>query len=83
MTNTILFKFIGDYPEAKYVKSFVVEVTDEEFAAIRKFPYPPKMHCKVIESKNTARPVGEVVDLVNPYYEMHTSGFPCFIRVRR
>ncbi len=81
--QTTLFKFIGDYPEAKNVKSFVVEVTPDEFARISQFPYPPKMESTVIESKNPARKVGESTHLVNPYYEMHMSGFPCFIRIRR
>lgn len=83
MQNTTLFKFIGDYPESKNVKSFVVEVTSEEFARISQFPYPSQMKVTVIESKNAARKVGESEYLVNPYYEMHMSGFPCFIRIRR
>lgn len=83
MQNTALFKFIGDYPETKNVKSFVVEVTSDEFARISQFPYPRLMTATVIESKNAARKVGEVSSSVNPYYEMHMSGFPCFIRIRR
>ena len=76
------FKFIGNLPSAKYNKSFVVEISDEEWNKIKRFPYPKFMAGTVVESKNKHISVGEYKNnFCNPYYEMNYTGWPVFVRI--
>lgn len=76
------FKFIGGLPNTKYNKSFVVEISDEEWNKIKQFPYPKFMSGTVVESKNKDIFVGEYkTNFCNPYYEMNYCGWPVFVRI--
>jgi len=80
----IKFQFIGGIPSQKTFKrnSFVIQITEEEFERIKTFPYPRFMEAEVIESKLTGRFVGEKSNcFINPFLDMHTSGWPVFVRI--
>lgn len=82
--DKIQFKYIGGLPSQKTFNrnSFVIEVTPEEWEKMKTFPYPQYFAAEVVESKNKGRFIGEYVKkFCNPYFEMHSTGWPVFVRI--
>lgn len=86
---SVYYKFIGDFSTAKLTKNqqFCVEVSDEEQKRISTWPYPEYLTAKLVVLPSSRYNcynwmVGDVVHkFMNPYFQMHTFGFPAFIRV--
>jgi hypothetical protein len=83
----MLYKFIGNSPSDNVPprNQFVVEVSQEEFEIIRKFPYPPYMKAKLVTlPKNLPffnTPIGATGVYINPYYEQHFRNWPGWLQV--
>lgn len=78
----IKLRFIGDLESSsKRARSFVVQISNESYADLKRFPYPDKFYGEVIESKCKGREIGSKSYFVNPFYEMHKYGWPVFVKV--
>ena len=82
----LIFLFKGDLVTSKRPRPYLVKVTEEEYNSMRHFPYPEKFRGVVIASNNRDVPAAPSSApytrlFVNPYHEMHTYGWPCFVRV--
>lgn len=76
------YKFIGDEVESNKVKSYVVEVTNEEHERMRKIPHPVAFSGTVVESENPNVIVGRKgTSYINPYHRMLQTGWPTFVKI--
>jgi len=82
-SNAVRFKFIGDAPDQKYVRNFVVQATREEYDTMRKLPYPSEFLGVVVVSSNRHQPVGKEAFFVNPFRDMADTGWPTFVRTHK
>ena len=86
-SHDMLYKYIGMSPSDKIAprNQFVVEVSQEEFDYIRKYPYPAYMRGTLAVAPQKlsgfCTTLGTTGSYVNPFYEQHTGNWPVWLRV--